>query len=193
MDFTPVIRNIEKHVSLTEAERRYFTSLLSARELDRKEVLLYQGQVCSKFNFVVEGILRAYYVDKEGNESIVMFAISDWWITDIYSFTTQQPAIMQIDALEKSLILQLKKEDLERLFVEMPKFERFFRVIMQNSYVREQLRSIQNLSIPAEERYLNFRDKYPDFIRRLPQKQIASYLGVTPEFLSKIRNQLRKK
>jgi CRP-like cAMP-binding protein len=99
---------------------------------------------------------------------------------------------MHIDALENSGVFQLQKDDLDSLFGQVPKFERFFRIIMQNSYVREQLRSIQNISLSAEERYLNFTQKYPDFMQRVSQKQIASYLGMTPEFLSVIRSKLRK-
>lgn len=192
MDYSAILKNIAKHIALDEKEAICFTSLLSYREVKKKESLLEEGARCKFINYVDKGVLRAYYLDKEGNENSIMFAINDWWVTDIYSFATGNPAVMCIDALENSTIFQLSKDDLERLLVEVPKFERFFRIIMQNSYIREQLRSIQNLSLSAEERYLNFSRKYPDFMQRISQKQIASYLGITPEFLSVIRSKLRK-
>jgi CRP-like cAMP-binding protein len=192
MDYSAILKNIAKHITLDEKETACFTSLLSYREVRKKESLLREGELCRNINYVHSGVLRAYYLDKEGNENIIMFAINDWWVTDIYSFATGNPAVMHIDALENSTIFQLSRNDLERLFGEVPGFERFFRIIMQNSYIREQLRSIQNLSLSAEERYLNFSQKYPDFMQKISQKQIASYLGITPEFLSVIRSKLRK-
>jgi CRP-like cAMP-binding protein len=192
MDYSAILKNIAKHITLDEKDAARFTSLLSYREVKKKESLLREGELCRNINYVQSGVLRAYYLDKEGNENIIMFAINDWWVTDIYSFATGNPAVMHIDALENSGIFQLSKNDLETLFREVPGFERFFRIIMQNSYIREQLRSIQNLSLSAEERYLNFTQKYPDFMQRISQKQIASYLGITPEFLSVIRSKLRK-
>lgn len=192
MDYSAILKNISKHITLDEKEAGCFTSLLSYREVKKKENILAEGDRCQFINYVHNGVLRAYYLDKDGNENSIMFAINDWWVTDIYSFSTGNPAVMCIDALENSMIFQLSRNDLERLFGEIPKFERFFRIIMQNSYIREQLRSIQNLSLSAEERYLNFSRKYPDFMQKISQKQIASYLGITPEFLSVIRSKLRK-
>ena len=192
MDYSAILKNIAKHITLDEKEAAFFTSLLTYREVKKKETILRGGDHCAAISYVDSGVLRAYYLDKEGNENSIMFAIHDWWVTDIYSFATGNPAVMHIDALENSGIFQLLKEDLDRLFGQVPKFERFFRIIMQNSYIREQLRSIQNLSLSAEERYLNFSQKYPDFMQKVSQKQIASYLGMTPEFLSVIRSKLRK-
>jgi CRP-like cAMP-binding protein len=116
-----------------------------------------------------------------------MFAVPDWWVTDMYCFLNGRPAMMYIEAIENSSIFQLRKEDLDELYVRVPKFERFFRILMQNAYTREQLRVIQNLSLPAKERYNNFLEKYPHIAQAVTLKQIASYLGITPEFLSAIR------
>ena len=116
-----------------------------------------------------------------------MFAVSDWWITDMYAFVNEQPALLNIQAIAKSELLLLSKKSLDELYIKMPKFERFFRIIMQNAYIREQLRSIQNLSLSAEERYASFLAKYPQVVPHITQKQLASYLGITPEFLSVIR------
>lgn len=193
MDYINILQNVGKHIELDETEVSYFTSLLKKKDLRKKESLLKQGQACSVINYVHEGALRAYYRDRDNNESIIMFAINDWWVTDMYSFATESPAMLDIEALQESTIFQLQKSDLDQLFKNAPKFERFFRIIMQNAYVREQLRTIQNLSMSAEERYNNFLKKYPQFARQIPLKQIASYLGITPEFLSVLRKKARKK
>jgi CRP-like cAMP-binding protein len=192
MNYTSVLANVSKHITLEKVEVDYFTSLIHPKEISRKDFILKEGDLCDTINYVQSGVLRAYYRDKESNDNIIMFALNDWWITDMYSFVSQQPAMLHIDAIEDSIIIQLRKEDLERLYIEVPKFEKFFRIIMQNSYVREQLRVIQNLSLPAEERYLNFLTKYPQIVQRVPLKQIASYLGITPEFLSVIRKKISK-
>jgi CRP-like cAMP-binding protein len=155
--------------------------------VNKKDILLKEGQVCTKFYFVNKGAIRAYYVDRQDKETTIMFGVADWWITDMYSFLNQVPAVMYLDALEKSEVLELSKEDMDALYVRVPKFERFFRIIIQNAYVREQVRVIQNLSMSAEERYEIFLKKYPHVAQRVTLKQIASYLGITPEFLSTIR------
>jgi Cyclic nucleotide-binding domain. len=187
MESSQVLQNVSKHISLERKEADYFISLLTEKEVKRKEIILEAGKPCTIINYVHSGVLRAFYRDREADESIIMFAINDWWVTDMFSFSTGHPAMLNIDALEDSTVLQLQKKDLDQLYLEVPKFERFFRIIMQNAYVREQLRIIENLSLTAEERYNNFLKKYPQFAQRVPLKQIASYLGVTPEFLSVVR------
>jgi CRP-like cAMP-binding protein len=191
MDYSLIQKNIAKHISLDANEVAYFNALLHYKELRRRDVLLQEGQPCRYLNFVHAGALRAFYVDKEGVENSIMFAINDWWVTDMYAYINRKPAMMCIDAIEDSCLLQLSHENMEKLYVAVPKFETFFRILMQNSYIREQLRVIQRLSLSAEERYLNFIEKYPQFVERISQKQIASYLGITPEFLSAIRKKLR--
>jgi CRP-like cAMP-binding protein len=187
MIFQSILKNIAKHISPDKEETEYFTSLLQQKEVPKKELLLKERQSCKTINYVQSGALRAFCVDKEGKESTIMFAIHDWWITDMYCFVMEQPAMQNIIAIEDSCVLQLRKDDLEKLYLEVPKFERFFRIIMQNSYIREQLRVMQALSLSAEERYSNFINKYPQLIPHITQKQIASYLGITPEFLSVVR------
>jgi CRP-like cAMP-binding protein len=136
---------------------------------------------------MVFGALRAFHLSPEGKDSTITFAIADRWITDMYCFVMERPAMQTIIAIDDSCVWQLEKEDLERLYTQVPKFERFFRILMQNSYIREQLRVLQNLSLSAEERYEIFLNKYPQLAPYVSQKQIASYLGVTPEFLSTVR------
>ncbi|MBV8327678.1 Crp/Fnr family transcriptional regulator [Chryseobacterium sp.] len=192
MENNLILKNISKHISLTAQETTYFLSLLKEKKLARKDLILKQEQICKEINFVQSGILRAFYMDTSGKESTIMFALSDWWITDMFCYIHHQPAMLNIEALEESVIWQLSKDHLEELYLKVPKFERFFRILMQNAYIREQLRTIENLSLPAEERYNNFLQKYPLAAQRVTQKQIASYLGITPEFLSAIKTGKQK-
>lgn len=187
-----ILRNIAKHISLEENEISYFLSILKEKKYSKKISILKEGEICRTINFVQSGTLRAYYSHPEGKESTIMFATSDWWITDMACFINQQPAMLNIETIEESVILHLRKEDLDDLYLKIPKFERFFRIIMQNAYIREQLRVIQNLSLSAEERYYIFLEKYPQVARQVTQKQIASYLGITPEFLSMIKTNKNK-
>lgn len=192
MEISLILSNIGKHITLDGKEIEYFTSLLKPIELKRRDFLLRAGDPCVTFNFVSAGALRAFYRDADDKEATIMFAVADWWITDMPCFVNQQPAMINIEAIADSTVLQLTKTDMDQLLITVPKFERFFRILMQNAYVREQLRIIQNLSLPAEVRYHNFLKKYPAIIKAVTQKNIASYLGITPEFLSVIRNKNRK-
>lgn len=131
-----------------------------------------------------------FMVDENGKEHNLQFAIENWWIGDIGSFHSEQPSNLYIEALEPSIVLQIKKEDQLRLFVEYPKFNRIFRVFTENALVSYQKRVLQNISSTAEERYLDFLNRYPFFLNRISNVQIASFLGVTPEFLSTIRKKL---
>ncbi|AMQ00198.1 transcriptional regulator [Pedobacter cryoconitis] len=192
MIYNLILENITKHISLDQEEIHYFTSCLKQKKVSKKEFILKGEQTCKYINFVHSGILRAYYLDKEGKQSTIMFAVTDWWITDMFCFINDQPAMLTIEAVEESIIFQLSKDDLDSLYIKTPKFERFFRIIFQNAYIREQLRTIQNLSLTAEERYNSFINKYPQVVKQVTQKQIASYLGITPEFLSTIRSNKHK-
>lgn len=193
MEPSPILLNVKKHIQLTPSEEEYFISLLEEKAIRRKEYVIKEGQACTSINYVQEGALRAYYRDRKDNENVIMFAIRDWWITDMYSFANEKPAMLNVDALEASTIQQLQKGDLDQLYQKIPKFERFFRIMMQNAYVREQQRIVENLSMPASERYHNFLKKYPQFAQQVPLKQIASYLGITPEFLSLLRKRTAKR
>ena len=188
-----ILQNISKHISLDKEETAYFISLVKPRQLVKKSFILKEGQLCKYISFVNSGTLRAYYLDKEGKESTIMFAVADWWITDMYCYINRLPAMLNIEAVENSSIFQLQKDHLDTLLLKVPKFERFFRILMQNAYIREQLRVIQNLSLSAEQRYDNFLSKYPQVAKKVTQKQIASYLGITPEFLSTIRGNKSKR
>jgi CRP-like cAMP-binding protein len=187
-----ILSNIAKHVTLNDGERRYFLSLLTPADVIKKEFLLRAGERCTTFNYVNTGALRAFYTDANGKESTIMFAVADWWITDMPCFIGQTPAMINIEAITESSVLQLRKEDMDLLYKKIQAFERYFRILMQNAYIREQLRTLENLSLPAETRYDNFLKKYPKIIQHITQKHLASYLGISPEFLSVIRNRKTK-
>ena len=189
-----ILKNIAKHISLSPEEEDHFISLLVYKEVPKKSTLLTEGQICNQLSYIHSGALRSYCLDKNGKESTIMFAMADWWLTDMYCFLNESPSMTFIEALEDSCVLNLSKNNFDRLFTAIPKFERFFRILLQNAYTREQLRTIENLTLDAEERYARFIDKYPLIAGKVTQKQIASYLGITPEFLSVIRKKyLHKK
>lgn len=189
MLFNLILNNVAKHIALDRREQEHFLGLLSSKKLKKKQFLLQEGDVCRHSAFVVEGCLRGYTVDGNGFEHILQFAPPDWWIGDMYSLFTQKPGNLNIDALEDTEVLLLSKTDQEQLYLDIPKFERFFRIITQNSLVANRQRLLDNLSLPAMERFALFCRQYPTLIERLSQKQIAAYIGVTPEFLSKLKSE----
>lgn len=188
-----ILKNISKHLVLSAEEVNYFTSLLKPKRLRKKQFLLEEGEVCKYECFVNSGCLRMYTLNEKGQEHILQFATTDWWIGDQYSFITGLPSAYFIDALEESEVLLIEKNNLEQLYIQVPKFERFFRIAFQNSYVALQRRILSGLSQTAEEKYLDFVNRYPDLEQKIPQHQVASYLGITPESLSRIRKQLAGK
>ena len=188
-----LLQHISKHISLTAEEESFLNSLLHSKKIKKKHFLLQEGEVNKAATFVTSGILRIYAIDKNGFEHILQFAPPGWWIGDMKSMLTQQPATLNIDAIEDTEVLLLNKEDLDKLYTAVPKFERFFRILAENSIASHQQRLVNNLSLSAAERYNNFCQLYPSLIQNLPQKQVASYIGVTPEFLSKMLSNLSEK
>lgn len=193
MQDTLILQNIEKHIQLSPTEKAHFSSLLTLKKLKKKQFLLQEGEICRHSAFVNSGCLRGYTVDTNGFEHILQFAPADWWIADMYSLLSAQPGNLNIDAMEDSEVLLLAKKDQEQLYQNIPKFERFFRIITENSLVTNRQRLLDGLSLTAQQRYETFCTRYPTLINQLPQKQIAAYIGVTPEFLSKIRADLLRK
>ena len=184
-----IIQNVLKHIALRQEEQDHFLAMLIEKEVERNGYLQQGGERCDYIHFVNEGILRAFYISPDGKDSTVMFATRDWWITDMGSFLKEEPAIVNLQAVSKVAILSLSKSRLDTLFEELPVFNKFFRILMQNAYCREQRRSLQTLSLTPKDRYHRFLDKYPEIAQNVTQKQIASYLGITPEFLSYLRAQ----
>lgn len=190
MNSSHIIRNIEQHISLDEEEKVKFLSMLSSKKVRFRQYLLEEGDICHQSFFVNTGCLRAFSVDKNGVEHVLSFAPEGWWIADLYSLISQKPGNLFIEALKESEVLILTKDNQLKLYQDIPKFERLFRILAENALVASQQRLNDNLSLSAEERYENFCKKYPTLINTLPQKQIASYIGVTPEFFSKMKNRM---
>jgi CRP-like cAMP-binding protein len=193
MPFNLILKNIEKYVGLNDAEQKVFTSHLTKKNIKPKNTLIKGGEVCKFSAFVTTGCLRGYTFDKNGTEHVVDFAPPDWWIADMYSLITQKPGFITIEALEDTDVLMLSKKDQEELYFQIPKLERFFRILTEKSLVANQQRLIDNMTLTAEERYKFFCNRYPTLIHTLPQKHIASYIGVTPEFFSRMRTKTLKK
>lgn len=185
--FELLFKAINEKVSLTEDEEETCKTFFTPKKLRRKQYLLQQDDVCKYTAFVEKGVLRSYTIDDKGNEHIVQFALEGWWISDIYSFLTGEPSIFNIDALEDAELLLLTKHSNEAMLQTVPKMERYFRILSQKSMVALQRRLVGSLSQSAEEKYTSLVTTYPNIIQRVPQHMIASYLGVTPETLSRIR------
>lgn len=151
--------------------------------------MLQEGDVSNSVKFVLSGLLRLYSVDKNGFEHIIQFAPAGWWIGDLMSYSKQKPGNLFIDAIEETELIEIQRSAVDQLFEEVPKFERFFRILSENALSAYQQRLSANLSLPAKERFAYFVELYPSLLQQLPQKYIASYIGVTPEFLSKMLNQ----
>lgn len=182
-----ILDNIARHVALNSFEEQYFLSLLEYKAIKRKDMLLQAGKISKVISFVTKGCLRIYSADENGTEHVLLFAPEDWWCGDLFSFHTHVPATYNIDALEDTEVLQITSEKLEMLYIQVPKFERFFRILFQNGFIMHQKRIIAELTLTAEQKYAKFRKQYPNLERRIAQKHIASYLGITPVFLSMIR------
>jgi CRP-like cAMP-binding protein len=193
MDYTLILQNVTRHISLSKKEEEYFISLLQERKLKKKQFIVHENEI-SKFSvFVNKGCLRSYSVDRNGFEHILQFAPPGWWIADIYSLISKQPGKLNIDALEDSEILLLSRKDQEALFEKVPQFERLFRILTENSIAANHNRLLDYMGLNAQERYEIFCKRYPTLMQTLPQKQIASYIGVTPEFLSKMKAGMLKR
>jgi CRP/FNR family transcriptional regulator, anaerobic regulatory protein len=189
----PLLNYFEKLIPLNEEERELVSEKFRARLYRKKQYLLQEGDVCTHFNFVIRGCLRTYKIDEKGNVHILQFASENNWINDLGSFHDEIPSALNIDALEDTVVLQINHDDLISLYTKAPKFDRIFRVLIEKGFIRLQERLLQNISSTAEERYQSFLELYPHLTNRLSQTQIAAFLGVTPEFLSRLRNRQTKK
>lgn len=182
-----ILSHITRHVTLTKSEEDFFISLLLPVKLKQGEFAEKAGEITYHFIHVNSGCLMTYFTDKDGDDQVIQFATSGWWTGDLHSLTTMQPSIYTTRALADSEILLLPKVRMDELLEKYPVFERYFRIMFQNSLVTHQNRIIEAFAVTAEDRYQNFQKKYPHLEQFVPLKYIASYLGITPEFLSKIR------
>jgi CRP-like cAMP-binding protein len=183
-----IVEYINKSVSLTDEEAEIFSSAFREVKIKKRQFIVQPNFIVKNRNYVVDGAFRAYVVDDNGQDSTIAFAIEDWWITDYNSYILQKPATMFVVALEDSIILEITYEKEQVLKQQNHKFETFFRIRAERTAAFMQQRIISNLTLSAEERYENFISKYPQIVQRVPQYALASYLGMTTEFLSRIRN-----
>lgn len=185
--------HISRRVELTDKEFNLATTFFAPKKLRKKQYFLQEGDVCRAIAFVSKGCLRSYSVDDAGAEHVVQFAVEDWWIADLQSYLSGQPSRLAIDAIEESELLLLEKSKRDQLLAQVPKFEKFFRLLYERNYLAVNERITCTLMASAEDRYLKFLEMFPQFVQRVPQKDIASYLGITPESLSRIRKDIAEK
>lgn len=188
-----ILDHFQNYLPLTEAERELIVARAKQRTIKRRQMILQEGFVCKHYTFIIKGCFKMYGVDDKGIEHNIQFAAEGDWISDIGSFHSQKNSRLFIEALEPSEIIQIEQQDLYFLYRNIPKLDRIFKVIIENKYVELQNRLLQSISSTAQQRYVNFLEQYPRLASRLPNVQIASYLGITPEFLSKIRKDLSVK
>lgn len=189
----PLVDYLSQFLALSDAEIEALDARCTLRRLKRRQFLLSEGSVCLHYSFVVAGCFKMYKVDEAGKQHNIHFAVENEWIADIGSFHSQKPSQLYIEAMEAAEVIQLSRPDLIYFFEDNSKFNRIFRVQVEHDYIRLQRRLLQTISTSAEERYQAFMADYPHLANRLPSTQIASYLGITPEFLSRIRNKMTGK
>jgi CRP-like cAMP-binding protein len=185
--------NVNKRVALTKKEWSLWEPFFTHRSVRKRQFLMQAGEVCGQFAFVNSGCLRLYSTDPRGEEHVLQFAIRDWWIGDMQSYLTGEPAAYSIDALHDSEILLIDKSSREKLLETAPKAERFFRLLLESHFLATNKRIDALLRSSAEERYLAFLKTYPALVEEIPLHQVASYLGITPQSLSRIRKDLSRK
>ncbi|MEQ9374987.1 MAG: Crp/Fnr family transcriptional regulator [Imperialibacter sp.] len=190
MQIASLIAYFNSFLPLTEEEVAELGQVVNRRTIKRRQFILSPGDVCKHYHFIVEGCFKMYKVDEAAREHNLHFAVENQWITDIGSFHAGSPSQLYIEAIEPSVVLQIAKPDLIQFYEKSLKFNRIFRVMVEDEFVLLQNRLLQTISTPAEQRYLEFIKLYPHLFNRISNVQIASYLGITPEFLSNIRKKL---
>lgn len=185
-----ILHHVSKDIDLTKEEQEEFLSILSERKTGKKEVLIRPGDSVSSEYYVVRGCLKAYYLDENGDEHIIQFAVEDWWISDFEAFFKEAPAELYLETIEESVLLEIQKDALEVLYQRIPKFERFFRLKTTGAFVSLRSRILSSLQKNSKERYLEFCKAYPNIEKRVANYHIANYLGIQPESLSRIRKEL---
>jgi CRP-like cAMP-binding protein len=188
--FELLLQSIKEKISISKEEFDFCKTLFIPKKLRKKQYLLQEGDVCRYTAFVEKGILRTFSVDEKGNEPILQFSMEGWWIADLYSFLTEEFSQYNSEALEDCELLLITKENWNILLEKVPAFERYFRILIQNNLIATQRRLMSSLSENAEEKYTKLLDNFPGCIQRVPQHMIASYLGITPETLSRIRSHI---
>lgn len=189
MIYDLLLAHINNIVRLTKTEQEQFCSYFQPKSIAKKAYLLQQGETCKFEGFVLDGCFRTFTLDKKGNENTLFFATKDWWLMDIDSFMNNKPSELNIQALEDSTVLIISQKDKDALYEAIPSAEKLFRIMFQKSVVAWQRRLVRNQSLTAKERYQHFTSKYPEIASKLTDRQTSSYLGITHEFLSKIKKE----
>jgi CRP/FNR family transcriptional regulator, anaerobic regulatory protein len=187
-----ILNNISRYIDLTELEKQKYISLLTEIKIPRKDFLMQAGDITKYEYYITKGCLKVYTLDEDGAPHISMFAVEDYWTGDMASFMTREPSRYFIKATEDSELLGISRTNYDLLFQEIPKFERFYRILYQKSLINYIKRSNHGISLSAEERYLEFKRKYPNIVHRITQKDLAGYIGITPEFMSKIISKVNR-
>ncbi len=183
---TLILNNVARFIDLTELEKQKYISLLTEVKVKKKGYLMQAGEITKYEYFITKGCLKVYTLDVDGSPHISMFAVEDYWTGDLASFMTKEPSRYFIKATEDSELLGISRTNYDLLFQEIPKFEKFYRILYQRSLISYIRRSNHGISLTAEERYIQFKKKYPKIVNRITQKDLAGYIGITPEFMSKI-------
>lgn len=186
-EYQGLFGNIARYVTLTQEEKEQIAAIINVTPIKRRQFIDQPGYISPYRNYIVKGAFRSFFLDKDGKEHTVQIAIEDWFVSDFYSYITRTPATLFVEALEDSTLLQMKYEDIEPLCGKIHSLSEYFRVSTEKAFAYSRNRALSNLSMTAEERYLKLTSMYPGIVNRVPQRIIASYLGMTPEFLSKIR------
>ena len=190
--YESILSNIARYVDLTDEEKEQFVSIIKTSRVKRRQFVIQPGYVCEYRNYIVKGAFRTFYLDENAKEHTINIGIEDWFFTDFYSYIYQEPSTIFAEALEDSIIFQMKYEDVEALCLKSHALAQYFRVIIEKAYANTKRRLLAKNSKSAEERYWNYVDKYPHIANRVPQYVVASYLGISAEFLSKIRSRPMK-
>lgn len=184
--------SFQEHVSLTDDEWELCRNNFRPKRMLKRQFLLQEGDVCRELAFVEKGSLYSYTVDSKGNQHVIRFAFEGWWMANLQSFFTGEPTTLNIEVLEDSELLMLDRKNHEKLLDEIPAYERYHRIIVQNAYVALQQRAENALGLTAEEKYSRLIEQNPEFMNRVPLNLVASYLGMSPETLSRVRGQMSK-
>ncbi|WP_262897108.1 Crp/Fnr family transcriptional regulator [Allomuricauda sp. CAU 1633] len=187
-----ILDNVSRFIDLTKLEQQKYISLLTTVKVKRKAFLMQAGEIAKYEYFITKGCLKVYTLDEDGAPHISMFAVEDYWTGDLASFITKEPSRYFIKATEDSELLGVSRVNYDLLFQEIPKFERFYRMLYQRSLINYIRRSNHGISLTAEERYIEFKKKYPEIVNRITQKDLAGYIGITPEFMSKIISKVNR-
>lgn len=188
--FKSIIAHFRKKISLTASEEELLISKLKYKRYLKGQFIVQEDDIYKYQTFIITGKVKTFYMGDDGNEHIVAFGLNNWWVGDLCSFSTQTPAIFNTQCLDETKVVQISYNDMNTLYTEIPKLEKYFRLIVQTAYGNATKRIVQNHAMPAKERYVLFSETYPEIVQQVPQYMIASYLGITKEFLSTIRKQL---